>query len=116
MFDPSTLSMPLSASADRRGDAMVVVLDGELDLSARAVFDDLMEEVIDSDAERVYIDLRGLEFIDSTGIELLLMAMKTAEEQGFAIAYLPGDGHVWSLLESIGVADRIPIVDQNVLL
>jgi anti-anti-sigma factor len=115
MFDPSTLSMPLSASADHRGDAMVLVLDGELDLSARPAFEELLDEAIESDVERVYIDLRGLDFIDSTGIELLLKALLTAEEQGFAIAYVPGDGYVWSLLESTGVADRIPTVDEQVL-
>ena len=115
MFDPSTLSMPLSASAEKRGDAMVLVLDGELDLAARPAFERLLEETVESEAEQVYVDLRGLVFIDSTGIELLLQALARAEEQGFEMAFVAGPGYVWSLLQSTGVASRIPLADYRVL-
>jgi anti-sigma B factor antagonist len=111
MFDPSTLSMPFSASADRRGEAMVLALDGELDLSAKPAFEQLLEEAVDSEVEQLYVDLRGLVFIDSTGIELLLQALKTATEQGFEIAFVAGPGYVWSLLQSTGVASRLPLAE-----
>jgi anti-sigma B factor antagonist len=115
MFDPRTLSIPLCASASHRGDAVVLILDGELDLSARVAFEELLDEAVESDAEHVFVDLRGLQFIDSTGIALLLHAMKIADEQGFAIRFVPGDGHVWSVLKTTGVADRIPIADEQEL-
>ncbi len=94
---------------------MVLVLDGEFDLSAKPAFEQLLEEVLDSEVEQVYVDLRGLVFIDSTGIELLLRALKTAEEQRFEIAFVAGPGYVWSLLQSTGVASSIPLADQRVL-
>jgi anti-sigma B factor antagonist len=117
MVDPRTLlmPMPLSASARHRGDAVVLVLEGELDLSARVAFEQLLDEAVESDAEQVYVDLRGLQFIDSTGIGLLLHAMKTAAEQGFTIGFVPGDGYVWSLLQTTGVANRIPLADGRAL-
>ena len=67
--------------SEQRPGEVVIRLSGELDLAA---FDEVDEVLLvaQSDGNRtVRIDLRGLEFIDSSGIRLLLLGPTTRPEQ-----------------------------------
>ena len=60
-----------------------LLVEGELDL---AVADRLREALEEIDAERVLIDLSGCEFIDSTGIAVVVQAHQRARERGGRVA------------------------------
>jgi anti-sigma B factor antagonist len=116
VFDPKTaLTMPLNLVADQLGDDLVLTLHGELDLSGRNAFEQLLDDAAGRGIQNLFIDLRELTFIDSTGISLLLKAMKVGEEQGFSVAFIAGDGQVHELLEETGVLDQLRLVDVNSL-
>jgi anti-anti-sigma factor len=50
----------------------VVTIEGELDLSTVDAVRRVLTPVVDSEPERIVLDLRGLEFMDSSGIALML--------------------------------------------
>lgn len=68
-----------SATAVVEGDTVVVTVAGEVDLS---VVDEMREAVLPALVGRpaVALDLAGIEFLDSSGISLLLEIGRTADE------------------------------------
>lgn len=81
------LRRPPVAGVDRVGDAVVVRLAGELDLyNAHEIRQTLLEQCA-GDPERLIIDLREVEFVDSTALGVLIEARtKLANAAGFMLA------------------------------
>jgi anti-anti-sigma factor len=87
----------------RRGDAAVVVPTGELDYgSAPALEASLIRAFADA-VRRVVLDLRELEFIDSGGLHVLLVARRQAEAAGKAFSLVAGHRGLERTLEIAGV-------------
>lgn len=65
---------------DCRGDdgTVVIALTGELDMASAPELEEAIDRAIASAARSVIVDLRQLEFMDSTGIRLLVAAHKSA--------------------------------------
>jgi anti-sigma B factor antagonist len=77
-----------------------IAVQGELDL---AVADQLQEALARCKAEKVAIDLTGCEFIDSTGIAVIVQASRMAMEDGRrVVAHSPSD-QVQRVLEISGL-------------
>jgi anti-sigma B factor antagonist len=67
-------SSPFEVTIEQLGDAVHVVMSGELDIStAQRLEDDLKRIEADHPATTV-LDLQKLTFMDSTGLRLLIMA------------------------------------------
>jgi anti-sigma B factor antagonist len=96
----------------RRGNAVVVVVHGELDLSTV----ELLRRVLRSQeakAARVVLDLRELEFIDSSGLSLVVSEQQRAREDGFSFAVAVGGAHaVKRLFELTGLQGALTLVDD----
>jgi len=65
-----------------------------------------------SDTKLLIIDLRALDFMDSTGLSVLVRAHQRTEEQGRQLAMVKGPQQVQRLLSLTGVADRLTLVDS----
>jgi anti-anti-sigma factor len=63
-----------------------LILRGELDDSSVGTANDALTKVLSGGFDRVDLDLRRLEFMDSTGIKFLIDARDAAEELGIKIA------------------------------
>jgi anti-anti-sigma factor len=61
---------------------------------------------------RVTLDLRGLSFMDSTGVRMLLEAAAASRRDGFAFAVVRGNPDVMRVLEVSGILDHFVIVDD----
>ncbi len=75
-------------------------------------FDFHLRFVMSGDPDHIVIDLRGLSFIDSSGIELLLGADALSRQGGFRLWIISGEGQVKQALDICGVADRLPLCDE----
>ena len=64
--------------------------------------------------ELVIVDLSELEFIDSSGIGVLVKAHQTAADQGRRLVLIKGGGQVAQMLELTGLADQLTVVDTLV--
>jgi cysteine synthase B len=58
------------------------------------------------------LDLRGLKFMDTTGVRLVLQAMHRAEERAADFALIRGPYEVQHVLELVGLTDQLRIVDE----
>ena len=96
----------------RNADATTVIsVSGELDLASSPALEEELERVAQSDAQLVVVDLRGLEFMDSTGLSVLVRAHQRAEENGRRLGLINGSQQVQRLLTLTGVADRLMLTD-----
>jgi|SRR5689334_3940847 len=89
----------------------VVALVGELDLANTATAERALEGFLAEDSPPVVVDMRELEFIDSTGIALLVSAL-SRNETGARVSFVPSDSPaVARVLELTGLAERMPLAE-----
>lgn len=91
--------------------AAVITVSGELDLASSPALEEELERVAQSDAQLIVVDLRQLEFMDSTGLSVLVRAHQRAEENGRRLGLVNGSQQVQRLLTLTGVADRLTLTD-----
>ena len=94
-------TMPnLEFKTTRNGTVAVVAPTGELDLSGAAVLEDELDRLAaEPELATVVLDLRGLEFMDSSGLRLVVMADMRARETGRRFALVPGGDTVHRVFE-----------------
>jgi anti-sigma B factor antagonist len=108
-FDPTGFSISIS---DRDGRA-VVVIRGELDLATAPDLEAAIKSRLD-DGQDVVVDLRELDFMDSTGLRVLVAAHGRVEgtEQRFLIVRpLPG-ASIERILAVAGVERVLDLIDD----
>jgi anti-sigma B factor antagonist len=90
-----------------------LTITGQLDISCSDRFIACLREARDTEPEELVIDLRGLTFIDSTGLSMLLKADALARQGYFRLRILRSDAHiVRAVLEATGVERYLPLVDE----
>jgi anti-sigma B factor antagonist len=98
-----------SVDVASRGDAAVISVSGELDLASSPALEEQLERVARSDASLVIVDLRALEFMDSTGLSVLVRAHQRSEENSQRFGLVNGSQQVQRLLTLTGVAERLTL-------
>ncbi len=68
------------------GSAVVVALDGEMDMSNAPMLSEALRDILDTRPVRVTVDLTNLSYLDSSGIHCLVNAAKRASEVGCDLA------------------------------
>ncbi len=85
------------------GDDLVCVVPvGELDLASRGRLLEQLEYLQDAGFQRVTLDLRQLEFIDCSGLHVILDADARARAEGADFGVIPGSPAVRRLFELTG--------------
>jgi anti-anti-sigma factor len=101
---------PIGISVDHPTDgAAVVALAGEMDVASAGVVSRRLSELVDSGAD-IVIDLSALEFIDSTGLGVLVRAGAHARERGRTLRLRAPGENVASALAVTGL-DRVFTVE-----
>jgi len=93
------------------GNAAVVAAVGELDLRTSPELEERLNRAFDAGAELVILDLRQIEFMDSTGLRVLLSAHQRAHDSGRRFALVRGADQVERVLTLTGVRDLLTVVD-----
>jgi anti-sigma B factor antagonist len=94
------------------GDALIA-LTGELDLSGAAALDEELDRLAAHDrVRRVYIDLRELEFMDSTGLRVIVSADGRAREDDRALRLVRGPEAVQRIFRVTRLDERLEIGDD----
>jgi anti-sigma B factor antagonist len=101
----SDLPIPeaFSVRIERHGEAAVVIPTGELDLATAPALEASLNRAFGDDSGRVVLDLRELEFIDSSGLRTLLTARRQAEDAGRQFSLVAGHRGLERTLEIAGV-------------
>ena len=103
---------PFSLSVDEHNGRTVIAVRGELDLATAPQLEDTVLPVVRSGRDAV-IDLRQLEFMDSTGVRVMVAAHLAAQEHGARLAVVRSDrGAVHRVLEVSGLDGVLDMVDD----
>lgn len=92
--------------------AVVIGVSGELDLASSPGLEQELDRHMGAGIELVVVDLRQLEFMDSTGLSVLVRAHQRATDNGQRFAVVRGPQQVQRLLSLTGVADRLTLIDS----
>jgi anti-anti-sigma factor len=103
---------PFSVSVDERPDHTVITVGGELDLATAPQLEETLLPRL-RDGGHAVLDLRGLDFMDSTGVRVIVAAHLAAQEHGgrFVLVRTPQDGAVGRVLEISGLDGVLEIVE-----
>ncbi len=86
----------------------VLAVTGEIDLATAPQFEREVSEYI-REGCRLCLDLSGVSFMDSTGLRVLIGALKGVEENDGSLRVVAGDGPVAKLLTITGLDERLDL-------
>lgn len=89
----------------------VISLYGEIDADTVGDLDRALRRAEATDASEIVIDLSGLDFIDSAGINALVTADARSRADSSRLSLLRGSGQVERVIELCGLTDRLPFAD-----
>jgi len=91
-------------------DRVVLELHGELDLLGAPLLQKKIEQASGEARGILVLDLQELQFVDSAGLRVILMAHESARQQGQEFALTKGSAQVQRLLSIAGVDEHLRIV------
>ncbi len=93
-------------------DVIRLTLVGELDLATLHLLEQELERIA-PDEKRLVLDLRRLEFIDSSGLHALLRADRRFSDAGGQLTIVRGPRAVERLFQLTGLDTRLRVVDED---
>lgn len=103
-------SPEFTVAVHREGAALIVAPVGELDMATVEPLRAELEADL-ADARLLVLDLRGLRFLDTSGLQLVFEQQKRAELEGFEFVLVRGRPEVQRLFDIAGMNDRLTIVE-----
>lgn len=108
--------VPFQVEQESRDGVLIIAVSGELDLDTAPEFEQRLKEAAGSDAP-ILINLSSCEFIDSTGVALIVRAWQQVDSaagnggNGRLVLCCPSP-QVKRMLEITGVEDSIAMADD----
>ena len=90
---------------------VVLAVFGDLDLASSDVVGARLDE-LRAAGEAVLLDIDALDFMDSSGLRMVLQAAEKSDASGWSFSLTPGPEQVRRLFESTRVTERLPIVGR----
>ena len=100
-----------SLETSEAGDTLLVRPQGELDLATTPELERLVLGRLEQ-GRAVVLDLRGLEFMDSTGLRTLVSADQRARDAGRRLAIVRGPEAVDRIFHVTRLDERLELVDD----
>lgn len=91
----------------------VLVVAGELSLAEAPILERHLTDALETATSTVVVDLGGVEFIDSTGLSVLVRAHQQATERGVEFGVRNPRAQAHRLLSLTGLEERLTIADQS---
>lgn len=106
--DDFSLSISISvAETDER--VVTVALVGELDVTTTPQLGPHLEPT--GDPIGIVVDVSGLDFIDSSGLNALVQAARALRERGVRFAVAGAAPHILRVIELVRLDDELDVVD-----
>jgi anti-anti-sigma factor len=101
----------LDIQCERDGDRVVIALAGELDMHSSGRVADELHSAEATDADRIVLDLSRLEFMDSSGLRVIVHADARSRCNGDRLELIRGPAAVQRVFELTALLDRLPFAD-----
>jgi anti-anti-sigma factor len=103
----------LSFQTTITGEVAVVALSGELDVAGATLLEQEVDRVVsDHEVRTLVLDLRELDFMDSTGLRLMVLADDRARAEGRSLRLVRGKPDVQRVFDITRMTDRLDFVDS----
>lgn len=96
-------TIDLSVTSRTEGDWTILDVSGEVDLFTAPKLREHIVSLVDDGRRRIAVNLQGVEFMDSTGLGVLVGALKRLREQDGALALVSPTGPVERVLTVTGL-------------
>lgn len=100
----------LRCEIERNGTSASVHPIGELDLDSAHRVEEALAGLREEGLDDLVLDLRGLTFMDSTGLRLVIRWDTAAKEGGFRFAVVPGEEVVQRVFRLTGMDEHLTLV------
>ena len=108
-MSPAELSWTLSPERAR----VRVRLEGELDLSTAATFQDAVMDLMESGWSTILVDLGGLTFMDSSGLRTAFELDTEATRRGIALRLTGATDDIRRLFSLTGLSRRLNVAPHT---
>jgi anti-sigma B factor antagonist len=106
------VSKPLETRTEHDHGAPRLVVSGELDLATAEVLEANLKEVESSEPDVLVLDLRELEFMDSTGLRAVIAADARARERGGRLVVVRAPEEVDRVFRLTRMDQHLELVDE----
>ncbi len=89
------------------GEITLITLKGPMELQTIKAFQNKISEIEPSIRKNITLDMREVDYIDSTGISILIMLNKQQKGKGKALSIINASQRVKSLLELSSLSDLL---------
>jgi anti-anti-sigma factor len=107
------LTRPFKVESEAQPGLLVVSVVGELDQSTAPGLREALASSLDEATDSILVDLNDCEFIDSTGLSLLVEAKRRLSEQQKSFGICCPDADVRRLLELTGIDRALSLYDSR---
>jgi anti-sigma B factor antagonist len=107
-----TAQEPFRIDVRSEQDRIVLCLHGELDLASASLLQSEIESAEIGKTAMVVLDLEDLEFIDSTGLRIILAAHERSQAHGQEFAITRGSQQIQRLLSITRVDEHLRIIES----
>jgi anti-sigma B factor antagonist len=101
--------MDLSMESEAVGERMVVAVGGEIDVYTAPKLRDRLVELINSGHYHLVINLEGVDFLDSTGLGVLVGALKRVRSHQGSLRLVCTQERLLKIFRITGLAKVFPI-------
>jgi anti-anti-sigma factor len=98
----------MTVTKDRSGEKLVLLLEGRLDTTTAPQLQTELIPEFDA-AKEIKLDFKGLDYVSSAGLRVLLMGEKTAKAKGGKMILTNVSEDVMEVLEMTGLSDVLTI-------
>ena len=105
----ATIALPTPFRCDviPERDRVRIAVAGELDIATTPRVERAIRELLESGFDHVILDLTDVEFLDSTGLQLILRMQASADAGRYRFQVRPGPPAVQRIFALTGTLDRI---------
>ena len=104
----------LKVSSRTEGDRVIVALSGEIDLYTAPRLQNQLAQALNTEhAVRLVVDMSGVDFCDSTGMNVLLAAQRLAREHGGNVELSGPRPAVKKILQVTGLESVFTVVEND---
>jgi anti-sigma B factor antagonist len=106
-----SLQSPLAFGIDAEfgPDAYVLRIEGKLDMAGCPELDRALREAEQTQARRIILDLEDLEFIDSSGLSVLMIASRRSASNGNRLEVTRGKGQPAEMFRLTALDRTLPL-------
>jgi anti-anti-sigma factor len=106
------VSKPLELRIEHDRRSPRIALTGELDLASAGELEDGLKQLESTGPELIVLDLRELQFMDSTGLRAVLAADARARDRGGRLIVVRPPGEVERVLQVTRMDEHLELVDE----